>query len=186
VLVLAPIGSALAHALYVTRVGGDFMHGRLLLPGLFALVLPFAVVVVPKTWNWRWPAVAGVVTWGLVCAVWLRVPYQRTVGRDSIADERGTWVAALRTPHPVRLSYPHHAAAVRQIERFAAATSARLPGVAEAARALRCEPLSRLLSAVSGPLDLRRFLRNVREAWRFHRLRIPADPVAAMALFCAT
>ncbi len=30
--------------LYVVRLGGDYMHGRLLLPALFALVVPFAAV----------------------------------------------------------------------------------------------------------------------------------------------
>jgi arabinofuranosyltransferase len=273
VLVLVPIGSALVHALYVTRVGGDFMHGRLLLPSLFALVLPLAVVVVPTAWNWRWPIAAGVVVWGIVCAVWLRVPYQGTVGPDWIADERGVWVATTQTPHPVRLYYPHHLAGVRQFERFLArdrtlvfwppgsgeaeslapsvparirvvlgllnigrsaylapsdtyvedryglanpigsrllltersrpghekvlpttwtigrfadATAARPPGVAEAAQVLRCGPLARLLRAVSEPLSLARFVRNMREAWTFHRLRIPADPLTARTQFCAT
>jgi arabinofuranosyltransferase len=31
-------------ALYVVRVGGDYMHGRLLLPALFALVVPVAAI----------------------------------------------------------------------------------------------------------------------------------------------
>ncbi|WP_192796132.1 MULTISPECIES: flagellar motor control protein ZomB [Corynebacterium] len=35
---------ALVHVLYVLRVGGDFMHGRMLLLPLFALLLPAAVL----------------------------------------------------------------------------------------------------------------------------------------------
>jgi arabinofuranosyltransferase len=35
---------ALVHALYVVRVGGDFMHVRLLMPAIFAFVAPVAVV----------------------------------------------------------------------------------------------------------------------------------------------
>ncbi len=35
-------------ALYVMRVGGDYMHGRLLLPALFALVAPLAAVPVTR------------------------------------------------------------------------------------------------------------------------------------------
>lgn len=38
------VTSALLHGAYVIRVGGDFMHGRMLLIPLFALLLPLAVV----------------------------------------------------------------------------------------------------------------------------------------------
>ena len=38
----------LVDALYVMRVGGDYMHGRLLLPALFALVAPLAAVPVTR------------------------------------------------------------------------------------------------------------------------------------------
>lgn len=40
------IGCAVLHVLYVLRVGGDFMHARMLLIPLFALLLPVAVVPV--------------------------------------------------------------------------------------------------------------------------------------------
>ncbi|HEU5152229.1 MAG TPA: hypothetical protein VFU19_17190 [Iamia sp.] len=44
--VVATEGAALAHALLIVRAGGDYMHGRLLLPALFGLLLPaFAVPV---------------------------------------------------------------------------------------------------------------------------------------------
>jgi arabinofuranosyltransferase len=38
----------LADGLYVVRLGGDYMHGRLLLPALFALVTPLAAVPVTR------------------------------------------------------------------------------------------------------------------------------------------
>ena len=38
----------LVDAIYVMRVGGDYMHGRLLLPALFALVAPLAAVPVAR------------------------------------------------------------------------------------------------------------------------------------------
>ena len=44
----------LADALYVMRVGGDYMHGRLLLPALFAIVAPLAAVPVTRIGEvWR-------------------------------------------------------------------------------------------------------------------------------------
>lgn len=45
VIALIVLAAAL-HVLYVIRVGGDFMHGRMLLLPLFALLLPIAVVPV--------------------------------------------------------------------------------------------------------------------------------------------
>jgi arabinofuranosyltransferase len=80
----APVVAGLADGLYVTRVGGDFMHGRLLLPGLFAVLMPVAVVEA-RAW-WRTAAALLLLPWAVVCALHLRVPY--LVGPDGIADER--------------------------------------------------------------------------------------------------
>ena len=41
-IVLLTAGCALVHVLYVLRVGGDFMHGRMLLLPLFSLQVLFA------------------------------------------------------------------------------------------------------------------------------------------------
>ena len=40
----APVAAGLLDAFYVIRMGGDFMHGRLLLPGVFGVLLPVGVV----------------------------------------------------------------------------------------------------------------------------------------------
>jgi hypothetical protein len=40
IVVAVPLLSGIALALYVLRVGGDFTHGRMLLPALFSLLLP--------------------------------------------------------------------------------------------------------------------------------------------------
>ena len=47
VVTVAFLVVALVMLLYVTRVGGDFMHGRVLLPSLFLILLPVAVVPLP-------------------------------------------------------------------------------------------------------------------------------------------
>ena len=44
----------LADGLYVVRLGGDYMHGRLLLPALFALLTPLAAVPVTRLGG-LWP-----------------------------------------------------------------------------------------------------------------------------------
>jgi arabinofuranosyltransferase len=60
-------GGAL-NVLYVVAVGGDYHHGRLFLPALFALCAPVAAVPVGRR------QVAGVVVavWALVAVLWLR------------------------------------------------------------------------------------------------------------------
>jgi arabinofuranosyltransferase len=105
VVVLAFAGGGLLEALYVVRVGGDFMHARMLIPALFALVLPAAVVPVP-----RWPLLAMlIVLWAVVVAFSGRVTYPLRpgpafIGPQGIADERGFYTRIAGSSHPVTLS----------------------------------------------------------------------------------
>jgi arabinofuranosyltransferase len=85
------------HGLYVVRTGGDFMHGRMLLPSLFAVLLPVAVVEVRGVV--RWAAVAAVLPWAVICATQLRIDYVRN--DDGIADERRFYAGAAGRPNPV-------------------------------------------------------------------------------------
>jgi arabinofuranosyltransferase len=48
VVTVAMLAAAAGHALYITAIGGDYMHGRLLLPAFFAFALP-ASAAVPLT-----------------------------------------------------------------------------------------------------------------------------------------
>ncbi|WP_459589349.1 hypothetical protein [Corynebacterium camporealensis] len=84
------IGAGVLHTLYVLRVGGDFMHGRMLLLPLFAILLPFFVL----PWrNWI-TAVASA-----FCAVWavavvlFSSPYEDQDYDQELAvvDERDFW-----------------------------------------------------------------------------------------------
>ncbi|GAC1326282.1 MAG: flagellar motor control protein ZomB [Mycobacteriales bacterium] len=99
---LAPPVAGLLSAAYVTRVGGDFMHGRLLLPSLVCVLLP--VFVVPVRRVLPTVAVAGVFLWAVVCTLVLRVPYAGGIGPVGIADERGFYAQASGSPHPVTLA----------------------------------------------------------------------------------
>lgn len=92
-----PWVSAVLLGLYVTRVGGDFMHGRMLLPALFCLVLP--LMAVPLT---RWTALPaiGMAAWAIACIVGLRPAYD-TLGPNWIANERLYYVVIVGRPHPV-------------------------------------------------------------------------------------
>jgi arabinofuranosyltransferase len=109
-LVGVTVFTAVLYALFVVRVGGDFMHGRLLLPSLFLLLCPAAVVPVP---SWRSSRLLVVVSgalvvalaaWVAVCAVSLRVDYPAGFNASGIADERGFYTAAAGVGHPVTLA----------------------------------------------------------------------------------
>jgi arabinofuranosyltransferase len=85
------------HGLYVVRVGGDFMHGRLLLPALFAILAPVAVVPVARS---RLAALL-IVPWALLClAAWR--PAVSVVGAHGIVDARNNALLFLKGKrHPV-------------------------------------------------------------------------------------
>ncbi|WP_290277302.1 flagellar motor control protein ZomB [Corynebacterium faecale] len=92
---------AFIHFLYVIRVGGDFMHARMLLPPLFALLLPMAVIpisVVDRTWQ---DLVSGV----LVVAVWIWSTVIFVNGHNwedqggDVVDEREFWIDFTNRDH---------------------------------------------------------------------------------------
>jgi arabinofuranosyltransferase len=72
-LAAAPVAAGTLHALYVVRLGGDYMHARMLLPGLFAVLMPVAVVAAKRRWATALLA-AVIVPWAVVCALTLRAP----------------------------------------------------------------------------------------------------------------
>ncbi|HEY7136272.1 MAG TPA: hypothetical protein VIB48_14525 [Acidimicrobiia bacterium] len=87
----APIVGSALHALYVVRVGGDYMHARMLLPALFAFTMPVAVVAVRT--RTATVVTSLVAVWALVCAVALRAP----------GDDRRLAVDSVHKAHPVTL-----------------------------------------------------------------------------------
>jgi arabinofuranosyltransferase len=124
-LAAAPVAGALLHTLYVVRLGGDYMHGRMLLPGLFAAVMPVAIVALPRRRAAAVGLTAVVVVWAGVCALALRTPSQfgREAGRWQILDQRAKQRDTPSHPHPVTLA-DHDALPLSQ------------PSVGYAARAL--------------------------------------------------
>ncbi|MCY7343952.1 MAG: hypothetical protein LH603_19485 [Pseudonocardia sp.] len=97
VVLATPVVAAALLASYVTRVGGDFMHGRMLLPALFCLVLP--LMAVPLS---RWTAlpVLGMAAWAAVAIIGLRPAYDM-LGPNWIANERLYYVLLVGRPNPV-------------------------------------------------------------------------------------
>src|SRR5262249_43815703 len=95
-VIAATVVGASIHGLYVARVGGDFMHGRLLLPATFALAMPCSVVRFRRASALR-TAVALAILWSVVCAFSLRPPREDRY----IVDERAFWVNLSGASHPV-------------------------------------------------------------------------------------
>jgi arabinofuranosyltransferase len=106
-------GTGVVHALYVVRVGGDFMHARLLLPAFFVVLLPASVVAVRGAARMA----AGVlVVWAIAAIFVLRPPYSRAAlhagpkgavealaGSTGIGDERLFYTRHSSSSHPVTI-----------------------------------------------------------------------------------
>ena len=98
-IVLLTTGVALTHILYVLRVGGDFMHGRMWLLPLFALLLP----VMAAPYN-RVVAAVGtaIVVWATVIVLRAHPvdwePYNTGEKELGIVDERDFWTMAVKRP----------------------------------------------------------------------------------------
>jgi hypothetical protein len=71
----APILGSLLHCAFFVRVGDGFMHRRLLIPSIFGVLLPVAVIWIPtKRFHWAWLSPLGLAIWGTWCAAGLCVP----------------------------------------------------------------------------------------------------------------
>ncbi|EME19735.1 flagellar motor control protein ZomB [Rhodococcus triatomae] len=117
---------------YSVRVGGDFMHGRVLLPVLFCLILPIAVLPVRVPRRDQWGATGATalfaagslawlvtVTWAIVASTAQGMPNGTVVGRSGIVDERNFYALGTGHQHPIRaedyLDYPRMRAMVETI-----------------------------------------------------------------------
>ena len=99
----AMLVAALVDVGYIVGIGGDYMHGRLLLPAFFALGLPASLVLRRGA---AAPAIAGglVMVWALVSVVWFRPPPPASgvgLGPAPISDWR---TASGATMHPVDIA----------------------------------------------------------------------------------
>jgi arabinofuranosyltransferase len=107
-LLVALMAGAILHAAYVVRLGGDFMHARMLLPALFAFVLPVTMWPLrPPRGGAAFSLVAQVVVlsllsgWALLCGTTLRVPYRAQMAESGLADEVAFYRRLSGHPNPV-------------------------------------------------------------------------------------
>ncbi len=127
--------SGILLALYQIRVGGDFMHGRVLLPQLFLLLLPVMVIPVrAPRWNpaaesalrrvdWAFVTIVaawiGTVGWALFACNTTAIKSGTVIDSSGIVDERVYYVLNTGHDHPIRaedyLDYPRMRAMVNDI-----------------------------------------------------------------------
>jgi arabinofuranosyltransferase len=95
----AAVVAGLAMIGYVTAIGGDFMHGRMLLPGVFLLLLPVSLM--------PWSKLVGVLccalgAWTVLSAASWRPAYSsyEPKGIAGIADERQFYVNTTGVRNP--------------------------------------------------------------------------------------
>ncbi|WP_436772831.1 hypothetical protein [Yinghuangia sp. YIM S09857] len=89
-LFAAPLVAAFVQTLYLAKVGGDFMHGRLMMPIMFLVLLPLMLVPFDKL---SAPLIAAVAAWAVFCAVDLRSEMVTTLSqpRDGQPPANQTW-----------------------------------------------------------------------------------------------
>jgi arabinofuranosyltransferase len=95
-VITAAVLGGLLHGLYVVRVGGDFLHARMLLPPFLTIALPVAGMPASR---FKWPGLV-LVPWAIGCVLWaMPVHYQ-----DPEGIERGRidYIENSYTPFPVR------------------------------------------------------------------------------------
>jgi arabinofuranosyltransferase len=98
VLILTPIVCGLALAVYVTRMGGDFMHGRMLLVPTWLIVLPAMAIPLRRRTA---PVLVVVAGWALVTAITTQRLDISDRGWAHDWDERETYVEFTRHEHPI-------------------------------------------------------------------------------------
>lgn len=113
IAICAGATSAAIHAIYIIRVGGDFMHGRLLLPALFAVAMSVAVVPLrleSPNKGIRFPMVTTALAC-LVVTIWFPASALSNHSRGyatnpsgTVFDERVGYLAHVKATNDISLS----------------------------------------------------------------------------------
>ena len=115
--------AGLADGAYVVLIGGDFMHGRMLLPGLFLVA---SVLWLDPADRLESLLPIGVAAFCLIALVGIRYPV-RLIAPDGIANERSFYIASSGSPHPISMQdYRHSLTAIsgRKLSGLAVQTAA--------------------------------------------------------------
>jgi arabinofuranosyltransferase len=111
------VAAALGHVLYVAAIGGDYMHGRMFIPAVFAATMPLSLVAIDaatrKERILRGSSGAVLAAWAILCATRLRPDPEN---QCDIGDERRWYVRLAQTDNPIEIDefrrHPFHAEGV--------------------------------------------------------------------------
>ncbi|MGH9080028.1 MAG: hypothetical protein ACRDYE_08170 [Acidimicrobiales bacterium] len=97
---VCPLIGGILEGIYVVKIGGDYMHARLLLPSFCAVCTS---IFLPARSLRKMPAAApavGIALWAVTCLAWLRVP-PITFRTQAINDERSFFVGYSGRSNPM-------------------------------------------------------------------------------------
>ncbi|HEX4703355.1 MAG TPA: hypothetical protein VH352_14610 [Pseudonocardiaceae bacterium] len=101
VLMAAPVLSGVLLGIYVAKVGGDYMHARMWIPVVFALLLPVLLLPVGRGHRAESVGVTLLAVWALTAGMSLGPPYHgEEFGQGGITDERSYETVAYMDPTP--------------------------------------------------------------------------------------
>jgi arabinofuranosyltransferase len=98
IVVATPAVSGVLLTAFVVKLGGDFMHARMLLPAAFLLLMPSLVL------PWRRltaPAAIALAAWALVMGASRHATHNYSLPGQQINDERAGYIRHTATAHPV-------------------------------------------------------------------------------------
>lgn len=123
ILLAAPVISGLLSAVYVVRVGGDYMHARMLLPALFVALLPLMVFPVGRNRRLESVGVLLLAVWAVYAGVAARTSYTgKENGPRGMTNEREYERVDFADEHPWTSGSPMRGHVLRaDIQRFAPA-----------------------------------------------------------------
>lgn len=98
-VLMAPVVGGLLDVLYVTAIGGDFMHARMLLPGFFAIFMIFWFEGYPSLRNAS--LVTGITVWALLSVMFFRFLPLGNISNNGIANERSVYADGAKVSHPI-------------------------------------------------------------------------------------
>lgn len=103
---LLPIVLLIQGALYtifVIRVGGDFMHARVLLPSIFCIASALLYIPLPRHVLLQKCLMALLMIWGVRNALFVQHSAGNKINKYGIANERQWYVHSSRTTRPISL-----------------------------------------------------------------------------------
>lgn len=91
------------YTILVIRVGGDFMHARVLLPGIFCLAAALFYIPLPNYPSLQRVLLALLIVWGVRNALFTQHSGGNQINRYGIADERQWYVHRTKVTRPISL-----------------------------------------------------------------------------------